>query len=284
MTAPDFGPGTLHQWVARLGTADLPVLRSTARALAAFSAEGDEEVHLHSVAQVVLCDPLMTAKLYVHMDRVAGDKHDLAEITAVDRMIMMLGVPPFLRAFEGAARVEDLLQGNLPALAGLIHVVQRARRASAIAGKFAVFRNDVGFEEIMESALLHDLAEMLVWCHAPRLALEIQHRQDREPALRSVAAQKAVLGVRLNELQLALARTWHLPALLVKMMDDSHADNPRVRSVMLAVNLARHSMYGWDNPALPDDYAAAADLLTTTPETIRSLVLPEGLQPEAAAA
>jgi HD-like signal output (HDOD) protein len=275
MTAPEFGPASLNQWVARLSETEIPVLRSTVRALNAFAAEGDEEVNLHSVAQVVSGDPLMTAKLYVHMDRVAGDTHDLAEITAVDRMIMMLGVPPFLAAFESPPQVEDILRGNTRALAGLIHVVQRARRASTIAGKFAVFRNDVGFEELMESAMLHDLAEMLVWCHAPHLALEMQHRLDSDPNLRSKSAQKAVLGVRLNELQLGLVRSWHLPELLTKMMDDDHADNSRVRSVMLAVNIARHSMYGWDNPALPDDYIAAAALLATTSETVIGLVCPE---------
>lgn len=274
MTAPEFGPGSLNQWVARLTDADLPVLRATVRALNGFAAEDDEEVNLHCVAQAVLCDPLMTARLYVHMDRVAGERHEQAELTTVDRMIMMLGVPPFLAAFESPPLVEDVLQGNLRALAGLLHVIQRARRASSIAGKFAVLRNDVGFEEIMESALLHDLAEMLVWCHAPRLALEMQRRLDADRTLRSISAQKAVLGVRLNELQVHLAHAWRLPGLLVTMMDDTHAHHPRVRIVMLAVNLARHSMSGWDNPALPDDYIAAAALLSTTPEHVAGLVNP----------
>lgn len=283
MTAPEFGPASLNQWVARLSETEIPVLRSTVRALNAFAAEGDEEVHLQSVAHTVLCDPLMTAKLYVHMDKVAGKTHDLAEITTVDRMILMLGVPPFLAAFESPPQVEDILHGNTRALVGLVHVLQRARRAQAIAGKFAVFRNDVAFEELMESALLHDLAEMLVWCHAPHLALEIQHRHNANPQLRSISAQRAVLGVRLNELQLELARSWHLPELLTRMMDDSHADSPRVRSVMLAVNIARHSMYGWQNPALPDDYRAAAALLSTTPETVMGLICPPA-DPEAPAA
>ena len=274
MTAPEFGPGSLNQWVARLSDADLPVLRSTVHALNTFAAEDDEEVNLHCVAQAVLCDPLMTARLYVHMERVAGERHERAELTTVDRMIMMLGVPPFLAAFESPPLVEDVLHGNLRALVGLFQVIQRARRASSIAGKFAVIRNDVGFEEIMESALLHDLAEMLVWCHAPRLALEMQRRLDADPTLRSISAQKAVLGVRLNELQVHLAHAWRLPGLLVTMMDDTHAHHPRVRIVMLAVNLARHSMSGWDNPALPDDYIAAAALLSTTPAHVAGLVNP----------
>src|SRR5512135_2654893 len=35
----------------------------------------------------------------------------------------------------------------------------------------------------------------------------------------------------------------------------------RVRNVAQAVNLARHLAHGWNDPALPDDDAAIADLL-----------------------
>lgn len=35
----------------------------------------------------------------------------------------------------------------------------------------------------------------------------------------------------------------------------------RVRNVILAVNLARHSANGWDDAALPDDYEDIAKLL-----------------------
>ena len=127
----------------------------------------------------------------------------------------------------------------------------------------------------MISAMLHDLAEMLVWCYAPLLAIEMQGLLDANPQLRSATAQKAVLGVKLIDLQLELVRRWRMPELLVRMMDDGHADNPRVRNVMLAVNIARHSMHGWDNAALPDDFTAAAQLLSTTPEHVEDLVRPE---------
>ena len=55
-------------------------------------------------------------------------------------------------------------------------------------------------------------------------------------------------------------------------MDDAHAGHPRVRNVMLAVNIARHSMSGWDNAALPDDFRDAAEFLSTTPEHVLELI------------
>ena len=51
-------------------------------------------------------------------------------------------------------------------------------------------------------------------------------------------------------------------------MDRTKADHPRVRNVALAVDLARHSANGWDDPALPDDFAAIAELLHISHETL----------------
>ena len=264
----------LASWVKCLGEADLPVLRSTKRQIGRLATVGDETIGTRELAEVVIRDPLMTTRLYQHICRVGGVRQ-LAEITTVDRMIVMLGVPPFLRAFRDPPLVEDRLRSNTPALVGLIRVMQRARHAADIAGRFAAWRNDIGFEEIMISALLHDLAEMLVWCYAPSLALDMQRLLDANPRLRSATAQQAVLGVKLIDLQLALVRRWRMPELLVRMMDDDHAENSRVRNVMLAVNIARHSMHGWDNAALPDDFTAAAQLLSTTPAYVAQMIRPE---------
>ena len=47
----------------------------------------------------------------------------------------------------------------------------------------------------------------------------------------------------------------------LKLTDDEHAAQPRVRNVLLAVNLARHSANGWDDAALPDDAVITAATL-----------------------
>jgi HD-like signal output (HDOD) protein len=74
-------------------------------------------------------------------------------------------------------------------------------------------------------------------------------------------AQLAILNIELADLQQALMKAWRLPELLIRISDDRHADNASVRSVTLALRLARHSAKGWDNPAIPDDVSDIADLL-----------------------
>ena len=54
--------------------------------------------------------------------------------------------------------------------------------------------------------------------------------------------------------------------------DDRHAEHPSVKTVALAVRLARHSAAGWDNPALPDDVADIATLLLLGTEPTLTLL------------
>jgi hypothetical protein len=67
-----------------------------------------------------------------------------------------------------------------------------------------------------------------------------------------------------------------LPELLQALIDDDHADSPRVKNATLAVRLARHSSHGWNDPALPDDYTDIGLLLNITPEAVRQRL---GLEP-----
>ena len=88
-----FAAGDLASWARRLADADLPVLRSTSRQIARLAAAGDDAIGTRELAELVMRDPLMMARLYTHIRRVGGDRQ-LAETTTVDRMIVMLGVPP----------------------------------------------------------------------------------------------------------------------------------------------------------------------------------------------
>lgn len=123
-----------------------------------------------------------------------------------------------------------------------------------------------------QAALLHDFAELLLWCEAPTLALDLQRRQRDEPTLRSCVAQRAVLKVELADLQQSLLRAWRLPQFLIMATDDRHAEHPSVKTVALAVRLARHSASSWDNPALPDDYSEVAQLLNLSIGAAKQLV------------
>jgi HD-like signal output (HDOD) protein len=257
---------SLQSWVAYLGRIEIPVLKRTERELARLR-EDEDRVSGREIAQVVLQDPLMAVRVLAYIEAHRRRSQN-ADITTIDRAIMMLGITPFFRNFAKLKLIEDHLAGHPPALLGMLKVVARARRAAHFARDWALLRHDLDVDEITVAALLRDIAELLLWCSAPKLASEVAALKAKNPGMRSRVAQTAVYGLRTVDLQMALCQAWHLPQLLMTLMNEAQANNPRVRNVVLAVNLARHAANGWTDPALPDDFQAIADLLHLTPDAV----------------
>lgn len=250
---------SVNDYVAFLSGSSLPVLRHTQRQLEAARANLDR-ISGKDVAKIVLQDPMMAVKVLYYIQPFRG-KALRSDITTIDGAIMMLGIEPFFSQFADLPTIEDRLGDQPEAILGIVRLIRRVQRAAHYAYDWALWRHDLNVEEVTLAALLHELAEILIWSFAPKLAMEIQACQHADRSLRSATAQQQVLGVELPELQAALCRAWHLPELLQMLMDDQHADHPRVRNVVLAVNLARHSANGWTDPALPDDYREISELL-----------------------
>lgn len=261
----------LEYWVATLTRADLPVLKQTARDLSLLR-EDDEKLNAHSVASIISRDPMMTVKLLRYLQQ---HKHKIQsmDVIQVEQALMMLGLEPFFNNVTAQPLVEESLKAHLPALPAVLRVVHRSHRASEYAKDWAVRLHDLHFEEVRAAALLHDISEVLMWCFSPIQMLEIRDRQKNDKTLRSQIVQQEVLGFTLTALQHELVIRWGLPPLLFNLMDDASASQVRVRNVVLAVNLARHSANGWDDAALPDDYTEIGELLRMpTTEVMEMLV------------
>jgi HD-like signal output (HDOD) protein len=250
---------SLDSWVAYFSQAQLPVLRHTVTELEKLR-ENAEFANGRVLSSVILQDPLMTLRVLAYIES-HRRKSQNADITTIERALMMIGIEPFFREFKNLPLVEDSLKPYPKALLGLLKVMARARHASRWAREWALVRHDLDLDEITVATLLYDVAEILMWCFAPSLALQVRDMQAKDRALRSQTAQQMIYNITLPNLQLELVKLWHLPELLTTLMDRNNAGNPRVQNVTLAVDLARHSANGWDDAALPDDYAAIETLL-----------------------
>lgn len=255
----------LAGWLDAFDRREIPVLSATANALEDLRCNEDA-VDAHLLAETMAADPLMTLKLLRHVAALRRGRDQAGAETATEALVM-LGITPFFRDFGPQPTVEQSLAGHGAALLGLRQVLRRAHRAARFALGFAVHRRDHDATLIHEAALLHGFAEMLLWAHAPALALAVAQRLAAQPGLRSAEAQRSLLNIELAELQLALLKAWRLPPLLVQISDEHAGHLSQVRNVQLAIRVARHSSRGWDDPALPDDVDAVADLLNlgTTP-------------------
>jgi hypothetical protein len=259
-------PRNAATWAYLLSTADIPVLQRTIEELAGLR-EDEDKLTARDISRVLLNDPLFTLRVLQYL-QAHRRPTQVTDITTVEHALMMLGVTPFFRHFAKLPSVEAHLDEHPHALAGLMDVMSRAHCAALYARDWAVVRHDIKADEVAIAALLHDLAEMLLWCFAPELALRILNMLRADQAMRTRDAQQTVLGFRVLDLQNALMLEWKLAAMLQSLMDDAHATHSRQMNVVLAVNLARHSAHGWDNPALPDDYVAIQKFLNLPEEDV----------------
>lgn len=263
-------PTALRTWVSHFADTPIPVLASTAQALAALEPV-QEDVTVSQLAPLVLSDPLLTVRVlaYVAQRRSA---RALTGSETVAQAILMMGIQPFFTVFSQQPVVETVLGDCPAALQGIRRVLDRSHRAALFALSFAVHRKDPDAEIIHEAALMHDFVEALLWCHAPALALEVERFKLEDPTLRSVQAQRMALNIELCDLEHALLQRWRLPDLLVRITNDRLADDNQSRIVLLALRIARHSRDGWDNPVLVQDFRAAADLLGLSVDALRDKV------------
>jgi HD-like signal output (HDOD) protein len=265
-------PRDVAGWAALFDYASLPVLAATAATLEELR-PNEEVVDARLLAETVSSDPLMTLKVLAHVARLRRGRGG-SDTETVIAALVMLGIPPFFRAFGPQETVEDRLADQPAAFEGFRAVLRRSHRAARFAMGFAVHRMDHDAPVIYDAALLHDFAELLLWLRAPALALEIARRQQADPNLRSGVVQRELLNVELAELQHALMMAWRLPTLLVEITDDhASAVTAQVRNVRLAIRVARHSVQGWSNAALPDDLREIGALLQLAPEPTARLLL-----------
>ncbi len=266
------GKRNLDSWVAFLGQAAIPVLASTGRELEEL--RGNEmSLNARNVSRIILKDPLMTVKLlnYLQTRRSATQS---TEVIQVEEALLLLGLDTFYHNVPSQPTIESMLDGEEEARHHCLGVIERAHRAANYAIEWAIMLHDMHFNEIYTATLLHDLAEILMWCFSPTDMLQIRHAQDKDSTLRSRDAQIRFLGFSLRDLQLRQAQQWSLPRLLLALMEEGRSHQVRVRNVVLAVNLARHSSEGWDNAALPDDFTDISELLHLPVPQIRQMLLP----------
>jgi len=267
VTQPQDG---LAKWVQMLADMEVPVLAHGMLLLRKLSLNADESPQ--DIADVVLHDPLLAVNVLRYVQEHRGRRRS-TDITTVTHAVMMLGISPFHEKFTDLPTAEVTLAGRAGAFDGLRTVIKRARFAALCAREWARLRKDVDPEEVMVAALLHDLAEMLLWCHAPAKMAAVAGLLLENPAVSPDAAQQAMVGFPLSELQSGLINAWQMPVLLRMLADPQHARNPRVLNVEHAVTVAIHYVPALDTAVLDHDFSIIGEWLGMAPEEVREHVL-----------
>ena len=96
----------LAAWTAHFRRAQIPVLRETVDALDALRANEDR-TDANSIGEMIGGDPLMTLKVLAY----ASDHRGRSVVTGPETVIaalVMMGIPPFFRAFAAPTPVEHI--------------------------------------------------------------------------------------------------------------------------------------------------------------------------------
>lgn len=251
-------PGA-NAWVEHFKEVELPILRLTASRLEELR-DTAEVINTRTLANIIMHDPLMTLRVFRFMKE-NRSKSQNAEITTIERALVMIGTMKFFDSCQDLPIIEHQLKGYPKAMLGLLKVISRSRQASLWARDWALLRQNTRFEEIALAALLHDFVEVLMYCFAPTLAINARERLNANPGLRTRAVQEEIFGAPLPEIMRELIELWGLPELLMSLLDPADAEALNVRNVNLALDLARHTANGWNDAALPDDFRAIEELL-----------------------
>lgn len=251
-------PGA-NAWVEHFKEVELPILRLTASRLEELR-DTAEVINTRTLANIIMHDPMMTLRVFRFMKE-NRSKSQNAEITTIERALVMIGTMKFFDSCQDLPIIEHQLKGHPKAMLGLLKVIARSRQASLWARDWALLRQNTRFEEIALAALLHEFVEILMYCFAPTLAIGARERLTANPSLRTRAVQEEIFGAPLPEIMRELIELWGLPELLMSLLDPADAEALNVRNVNLAVDLARHTANGWNDAALPDDFRAIEELL-----------------------
>ena len=153
---------SVSEWINYLSKHPIPVLKQTARELLLLK-EDENKLSVRTITPIVLNDPLMVFRVISYAKKHQG-RHQLQDLIQVEQAILMMGTNAFYQNLHPSPLIEDQLKTNIPAMMHLLKLIKRAHRATYFATDWAAFHKDLHSDEVHIATLLHDLAEMLMWC------------------------------------------------------------------------------------------------------------------------
>jgi HD-like signal output (HDOD) protein len=229
----------LKGWVRRLNEEEFPLFAHTARNIASLSA--DDEASVNELAQVILGDSAMTARV-LRMANSAYYNPSNQRINTVSRAIVLLGFDVVRGIALSISLIDTVLTGGRhdAALGELV----KSFHAAIQAKEFSSIRNTPNTEEIFIAALLNRLGVVAFWCfpYGKDVALVDAYALAEEPE----DAEKDVLGFTLEQLTAALSKEWQLSTLLMGALSHSDTRDKDILDIERGFRLANSVEKGWD--------------------------------------
>lgn len=245
-------PITIDEITAR----PLPVFTHSVRGFRQL--RGEKTAPWEKYGDIILKDPGLALQTLKQLQRASGGKPREREVASMEQAAMLLGIARVQRLPAACPRVDEALQGR--AREGYQRAVTRAFHAAYQAWDWAHVKRDHAPDEVLLSALMHDSAELALWVNAPERIHQLRRLTLRDK-MPPAEAQYIALGDSLEHYGRRLAEVWNLPQLVHEALRPEYSNEPRVRGVVLAVQLARQVEWGWYTPQVEETLTLIAEHL-----------------------
>lgn len=229
----------LENWIERISDNELPIFKYTVHAIN--DVVSQDASSTSDLSQIILRDANLTARV-LRVANSAAYNVTGSQISTISRAIVYLGFNLVRDISMSLAIIDALLTGEKKEHA--LGLMAESFHAAVQARDFAERRGDDGAEEVFIAALLKNIGEITFWCVAGEEGVQIQELMENQNFSQQMAEQE-VLGFTLEQLTVGLTRDWHLSDLLHSAINTPTLNNPRIKDIVLAIDVAKSSRKGW---------------------------------------
>ncbi len=257
----------LDSWVRRIRDEEMPIFGHTVQQIVTVAE--DDEAPAADLAHVILQDASMTTRVLKLANTIYYNPREQG-ISTVSRAVVVLGFTTVHNMCLSIALVDSFVHGS--ARDRLTRQLARSIHAAVQARTVAIEQGDDSPEEVFIATLLLHLGELAFWCFSGEVGDELDAVM-RQPGYTPEQAQDEVLGFRLRNLTLSLAREWRLHDLLRETLADPKSAGNRGRTILLSHELAENAeKYGWSAPETAEAGQRIAKLSGKKDHQMRSLL------------
>lgn len=231
----------VDDWVNKLSKEDLPALSQSVERIS--SIVTDQSSYASELARAILHDPAMAAKVLKVANSSYYDPSGL-KINTISRAVVVLGYEAVRNICITLGVVDHLLKGN-PPQQRLVEQVAQSFHAAIQAQIIGKQRGEKHTEDLFIAALLFELGKQTFLCYGGRKALYFDQLMT-EGKLTESEIEEKVLGFKLQDLTLGLAKEWQLGSNLEELIAESNNPDSRWFGVHLCYELAKTTTKaGW---------------------------------------
>ena len=256
----------LDNWIERISENELPIFKYTVNAIN--DVVSKDATSTSDLSRIILRDANLTARV-LRLANSATYNITGSTISTVSRAIVYLGFNLVRDVSMSLAIIDALLSGKAKEHA--LKLMAQSFHAAVQARDFAEQRGDTASEEIFIAALLRYVGEITFWCVAGEEGEQIIELMEQR-GFSEEMAQQEVLGFTLDQLTVGLTTDWHLSDLLHSAINKPKIDNPRIKDIVYALELAEKTKESWSSKDTLTVANKIADHINTEKDDVLTLL------------